>query len=84
MKTVAQNIISDRWRQKKRRGILLNFEEVTLEGAAGVDDQTLIPQRLQIENALEKLNQSQRDVLDLRIIKGYSAAETAKILGKYF
>jgi RNA polymerase sigma-70 factor (ECF subfamily) len=35
-----------------------------------------------LESALAKLSQEQQTILDLRIIKGYSVAETAKLLGK--
>jgi len=35
-----------------------------------------------LENALAKLNQEQQTIIDLRIIKGYSVAETARLLGK--
>ena len=37
---------------------------------------------MQLENALAKLSEDQRIILDLRIIKGYSVAETAKLVGK--
>lgn len=82
MKTVALNVLRDRWRQKKRRGILVNFEGVNPEETADMDHQKAVTQRLQIENALAKLSPDQRAVLDLRIIKGYSVAETAKHVGK--
>jgi len=82
MKTVALNILRDRWRQKKRRGIPVNFEEINPAAAAGMDQQKAVDQRLQLENALAKLSEDQRAVLDLRISKGYSVADTAKLLGK--
>lgn len=82
MKTVALNVLRDRWRQKKRRGIPLNIEEINPEETAGMDHQTAVAQRLQIENALAKISEDQRDILDLRICKGHSVAETARMLGK--
>ena len=82
MKTVALNVLRDRWRQKKRRGIQLNFEEINPEETANQDHQKAVVQRLQLENVLAKLGGDQRMVLDLRIIKGHSVAETAKIVGK--
>ena len=82
MKTVSLNIIRDRWRQKKRRGVTLDFKEIHLKDMLSMDQQSIITQRLMIENALEKLNEDQRTILDLRIIKGYSVAETAKLVGK--
>jgi len=82
MKTVALNVLRDRWRQKKRRGVPVNFEEINPEETSSMDQQNAITQRLQIENALTKLSTDQRAVLDLRINKGYSVAETAKRVGK--
>ncbi|WP_066633523.1 RNA polymerase sigma factor [Desulfolucanica intricata] len=82
MKTVALNIIRDRWRQKKRRGIALNIEDINPEKMAGMDHQKEVAERLQIDQALTKLSENQRVILDLRIIKGYSVADTAKLVGK--
>jgi len=82
MKTVSLNVIRDRWRQKKRGWVSVNFREINPAEAAYVDKQNDIAQRLVLENALAKLSQEQRAIIDLRIIKGYSVAETAKLLGK--
>lgn len=82
LKTVALNVIRDRWRQKKRRGVLVNFQEINPEETASMDQQNGIAQRLLLESALAKLNSEQQTILDLRIIKGYSVAETAQLVGK--
>lgn len=82
MKTVALNVLRDRWRQKKRRGLPVNFEEINPQETASQDHQKAVAQRLQLENALAKLSKDQRAILDLRVIKGYSVAETAKLIDK--
>ncbi len=82
MKTVALNLVRDRWRQKKRRGTAVNIAEIYTEKTAVMDSQDEIALRLQLEKALAELNSNQRTVLELRIIKGYSVAETAKMTGK--
>ncbi|MGI5921004.1 MAG: RNA polymerase sigma factor [Syntrophomonadaceae bacterium] len=82
MKTVSLNVIRDRWRQKKRGGVLVNFQEIMPEETAVRDQQNEIEQRLLLESALTKLSPEQQTILDLRIIKGYSVAETAKLVGK--
>ncbi|NLY44127.1 MAG: sigma-70 family RNA polymerase sigma factor [Clostridiaceae bacterium] len=82
MKMVSLNIIRDRWRKQKRRGVALDIKEINLESITSMDQQNIVAQRLLIKAALEKLNEDQRAVLDLRIIKGYSVAETAKLIGK--
>ncbi|MFY9473818.1 MAG: sigma-70 family RNA polymerase sigma factor, partial [Tepidanaerobacteraceae bacterium] len=62
--------------------VSVNFREINPAEAAYVDKQNDIAQRLVLENALAELSQEQRAIIDLRIIKGYSVAETAKLLGK--
>lgn len=82
MKTVALNVIRDRWRQNKRRGTPLVFENINEKERASMDQQEAITQRLQLETALAKLSEDQQAILDLRIVQGYSVAETAKGVGK--
>ena len=82
MKMVSLNIIRDRWRKQKRRGVVLDLKEINLENMTSMDQQNTIAQRLLIKGALEKLNEDQRAILNLRIIKGYSVSETAKLVGK--
>ncbi len=82
LKTVSQNIIYDRWRQKKRRGTSINWEDLNLKENRTGDDQAQITQRLQIESALAQLKPDQRRIIELRIIQGYSVAETARLTGK--
>ncbi|NLO90331.1 MAG: RNA polymerase sigma factor [Clostridia bacterium] len=82
MKTVSLNLIRDRWRQKNRSRVSINFQEINPEDVARGDEQNDIAQRLLLESALAKLSQEQKAIIDLRIIKGYTVAETAKLLGK--
>lgn len=81
LKTVSLNVLRDKWRQNKRRGPNVNLESVNPIEAAAVDDPTDISiHRMSIEDALNKLNSEQRKVIELRILLGYSVAETAKIM----
>lgn len=82
LKKVSLNVIRDRWRQRKRGGVVVNFHEINPEETASMDQQNEIAQRILLESALARLSEEQRNILDLRIFKGYSAAETAKRLGK--
>lgn len=82
LKTVSPNVIRDRWRQKQRRGVSVNLQEINPQEVASDDKQSDIAQRLVLKNALAKLSEEQRIIIDLRIIRGYSVAETAKLVGK--
>lgn len=82
LKTVALNILRDSWRKKKRRGTSVQIESINpLENAVN-DDSEFTAQRLLIENALTQLTEEQRTVIELRILKGYSVADAAKIMHK--
>lgn len=82
LKTVSLNVLRDRWRKKKRQGINIDLDQVSPKEAALEDGTELSAQRDLIKNALNKLSEEQRRVVELRIIKGYSAAETARLLNK--
>jgi RNA polymerase sigma-70 factor (ECF subfamily) len=82
LKTVSLNILRDKWRQNKRRGINVNLELINPLEAATVDPTDISIHRMAIEDALNKLDSEQRKVIEMRILLGYSVAETAKIMNK--
>lgn len=82
LKTVALNVLRDRWRRNKRQGVKVNIEMINPEETALEDPAEASAQRALIEGALKNLTEEQRTVVELRIIKGYSAAETARIINK--
>jgi RNA polymerase sigma-70 factor, ECF subfamily len=82
LKTVSLNVLRDKWRKGKRQGIAVNLDDINPE-AASIDDHTdELAQREAIENALIQLNEEQRTVIELRILKGYPVADTAKQMDK--
>lgn len=82
LKVVALNIIRDRWRRTKRLGTEIDFELLHPKEVAVEDPADMSAERMLIENALNELNDERRMVVELRILKGYSVAETARIIGK--
>ncbi|WP_188454844.1 RNA polymerase sigma factor [Virgibacillus oceani] len=82
LKTVALNVMRDLWRKKKRRGTSVNIDLIDQTDTAAEDPAETSAQRHLIESALNKLNKEQRTVIELRILKGYSVAETAKLMNK--
>lgn len=67
---------------KKRKGILVDLEAAGQEKTAVEDPTEAIVVRALVQEALNSLKEEQRTVVELRIIKGYSVAETAKIMNK--
>lgn len=79
-KTVALNLIKDRWRRNKIRGTNLNIDSISQIEASTDDIADITNQQLYIRRSLNKLNEEQRRVIELRIINGYSVSETAKLM----
>ncbi len=82
LRTIAINIIRDQWRRKKRRGNSINIEEVNPERLKEEDFTDTVNNRSVIEAALKQLTPEQQEVITLRIIKGFSTSETARIMGR--
>lgn len=82
LKTVSLNILRDRWRKGKRQGHSINIDDINPVEATVEDSTEIIGQREIIENALRLLSDEQRLVIELRILKGYSVADTAKKMDK--
>jgi RNA polymerase sigma-70 factor, ECF subfamily len=82
LKTISMNIIRDLWRSKKRKGSSINLDEVDPEAIATEDFSDMVSNRAVIEKAMQRLTKEQQTAISLRIIKGYSVAETAKLMKK--
>jgi RNA polymerase sigma-70 factor, ECF subfamily len=82
LKTVSLNVLRDRWRKGKRSGIAVNLDDINQEEASVDDTVEDMVQREVIQNALKQLNEEQRTVIELRILKGYSVADTARKMDK--
>jgi RNA polymerase sigma-70 factor, ECF subfamily len=82
LKTVSLNVIKDKWRKGKRQGAVVNLDEINPKEIAIEDHTQVMAQREMIQTALELLNEEQRIVIELRILKGYSVADTAKQMDK--
>lgn len=82
LKAIAINIIRDQWRRKSRRCDRINIEEVSPEKLREEDFVDEVNDKSVIEAALKQLSPEQQKVITLRIIKGYSAGETARMMGR--
>ena len=82
LKFIAMNVIRDQWRAKKRQNSSVNIEDVNPEEMALEDFTDSLTEKNQIEEALSCLTREQQTVIELRIIKGYTVAETAGLMQK--
>ncbi len=82
LKTIAINLLRDRWRANARAHITLPLEEADIQGKVTEDFSKQLQERKLLEDAMAKLTEEQRTVIILRIMKGYSAKETAKLMKK--
>lgn len=79
LKTVALNLIRDRWRRQRVRGTQVPLDETLLPQDSDADATV---NRALVQELLAKLSEEHRSVLELRIIEGYSRAETARQMGR--
>jgi RNA polymerase sigma-70 factor (ECF subfamily) len=82
LKATALNIIRDRWRKTKRKGAEINLEAVKSPETAVESPAEAATLRVMIEDALKRLSEDQRRVIELRIIKGFSVSRTADMMDK--
>ena len=60
----------------------MKLEDVNPEDISSEDFSDSLSNKVEMEEAMRQLTAEQQAVLDLRIIKGYSAAETARLMKK--
>lgn len=82
LKTVALNVIRDLWRKQKRKGFPVTIDSFEISSEQEDSPEQISMGRLFIEKALYELNENERAIIELRIIRGYSVRDTAKILNK--
>jgi len=82
LKTVAMNILRDRWRKNKKQKENAYIDVISFNEPAFGDASETGVNRILIEEALNRLSEEQRNIIILRIIKGYSVAETSQMTGK--
>lgn len=82
LKATALNVIRDRWRKTKRKGAEINLEAVKPLEIAVESPAEAATLRVMIEDALKKLSEDQRRIIELRIIKGFSVSRTAGMMNK--
>lgn len=82
LRAIAVNIIRDQWRAKSRKGDWIDIDEISTEEVATGDFSDYINERTLIEETLSKLTTEQQTVIKLRLLKGYTVAETAKLMNK--
>lgn len=82
LKAVSINVIRDKWRKGKRQGTSINIDDINIEDHTIEDQTEVMAKRELILNALELLNEEQRQVIELRILQGYSVTDTAKKMMK--
>lgn len=82
LKTVSLNILRDKWRKNRRHGGYMDLDSLSQQETAVEDASETSIQRGLLENALSRLSEEQQKVIELRIVQGYSAAETGRLINK--
>ena len=80
LRAVAHNLLRDGWRKKQRSGAEVAIDAIQPKDYATENPAESSIQRQTLEDALMQLSREQRTVIELRIIQGYSVAETARFM----
>lgn len=80
LKAIALNIIRDRWRIRQRKGRNVNIEDIGQEELLVEDFSESVANQLLIKKVMESLTEEQQRVIQLRIMEGFSVADTAKLM----
>lgn len=81
--TVARTVLADHWRTYYRHGALVPVDELRVSLIAGTETPTVEGSETEhrVADILAALSPQYRRVLELRLLRGYSVAETAQELG---
>lgn len=82
LKTISLNVIRDKWRKSKKLGQIVDIEAINPVEMSVEDSTEVGAQHEMVQNALDGIKEEYRTVVELRILKGYSVAETSKIMNK--
>lgn len=80
MFTIMHNIHIDGWRRKKRRGPHVSYEEGDRVDRAQ-PSQIHLPELIDTERALGRLNGVEREIVDMVVLQGKRYEDTAEQLG---
>ncbi|WP_169306669.1 RNA polymerase sigma factor [Cohnella pontilimi] len=82
LKRTAARLIIDKWRSDKSRGMPLSSDELVLGDHGVGNPEKHFIQDEQIREALDVLTEDQRQIVQLRLIQGFSVKETAELTGR--
>ncbi|KQL50366.1 hypothetical protein AN964_22105 [Heyndrickxia shackletonii] len=82
LKTIARNLMIDRWRNKQKRPITTQMEPHIMFESDEKGPEELISDKDEVRYALSLLNEDQQQIIKYRILQGYSIKKTAELLRK--
>lgn len=80
--TCARNIVYDTWRDKNKRMNIIELDEVSEKDAFLPDQVSKVESNLMVREVLEQLSAEEKEIITLRIIKGYSISYVSDKLGR--
>lgn len=80
--TCARNIVYDTWKEKHKRMNIIELDEVSERDAFFPDQASHVESNLMVREVLEQLNDEEKEIITLRIIKGYSISYVSDKLGR--
>jgi RNA polymerase sigma-70 factor (ECF subfamily) len=78
----ARNIVFDSWRKRDRDYKVIQLDDIVEKEVELIDENKVVESNMIVQEALNLLSGDEREIILLRIIKGYSINEVSRILGK--
>lgn len=78
----ARNLLKDLWRKRVRDPQMMDLDNIREGEAWDRDRQERLEERMVLEEALALLGEDYQEVINLRIVEGYSVKETALKMGR--
>lgn len=78
----SRNIVFDSWRKRERNYKVIQLDDIVEKEVELVDENRIVESNMIVQEALSLLSEDEREIIVLRIIKGYSINEVSRILGK--
>jgi len=80
--TCARNIVYDTWRDKHKRMNIIELDEVSEKDAFLPDQVSKVESNLMVREVFKQLSAEEKEIITLRIIKGYSISYVSDKLGR--
>ncbi len=78
----ASNIVKDVWKKRSKTPTVIPIDEYVRDSALADESYLAMEENLYLKEVINKLSKKEREIIVLRIIKGFSVEKVSEMLGK--